>query len=74
MLQIGEGFVPPGNGVALRHGATAQPMQLREYVPHPVRPFSPGAQLLQRLFVVVALGIDKALQVEWVVHGQGIPS
>ncbi len=49
-------------------------MQLREYVPHPVRPFSPGAQLLQRLFVVVALGIDKALQVEWVVHGQGIPS
>jgi len=39
-----------------------------------VRPFSPGAQFLQRLFVVVALGIDKALQIEWVVHGQGIPS
>ena len=48
-------------------------MQLREYVPHPVRPFSPGAQLLQRLFVV-ALGIDKALQIKWVVHGKGIPS
>jgi hypothetical protein len=73
MIEIGFGFSLGRDGELLRRRAAAQSTDLREYVPHPVTALASGAQLRAHPIEDTILGIDKALQVESVVHLERLP-
>jgi hypothetical protein len=69
MLQISDGLGARADRKALRHRAEAETGDLRKDEPHPVCPFSSVRQFLDDLPVDRGLRVDKAPEVERIVHG-----
>ena len=67
MFQIGLGLRQARDRVPFRSRAAAEPRELREHVPHPMRALATIAELGERAFVRRGLRFDEAVQVVLVV-------
>src|SRR4051812_43372439 len=54
------------HGVMFRCRADAEPIELREHVPHPMRLLAAAPDLGQRPLVIVVLRVDEALELIWI--------
>ena len=69
---VGAGLAEVRQGEPLRHAAAAEPGELREHEPHPVRALLPLPQLGERLVVGLGLGVEEPLEVEGIAHPRSI--
>jgi len=68
MGEVSPGLLKALDRVIPGRWAMAQPSELWEDIPHPVRPLSPTSDLGQGRFKVLLLGGHEAVQDEWVIH------
>jgi hypothetical protein len=68
--EVGAGFVERANGKVLCRWAVAEAAKLRKDEPHPVRRFAAGAEFSEDAAVDIGLGVEKALELERIGHGE----
>ena len=68
VIEVCSGFFEAFYRVVLRGETEAEPLVLRENVPHPMRSFPPGLDFGEGCLIVRVLGIDESGQVVRIAH------
>lgn len=66
--QLGPRFIQPADRIMLGHRAHAGTGELRKDEPHPVAALLTGPEMGQHLIVADTLRLDKACQVDGIIH------